>query len=406
MPTPAQQPDPPPAGDLAAELQYIKSHTIYRVGRKLRQSGAWNWLRWLRNRNRDVVTVESLDSSGEVCIVYAGGSGGATCIPWDFVEHDRAWTRQPAVGRPYGQCLIARGAGVARVPADDNPELCFITGPGGGRARVRFRGREETIDLKSAAQSELRVCPAQSPMGQGFAREVVVADASTIAAAAPRTHSIDEAFLNRVREIRPRAVAIHCPRWLGVTHSTRTLFECCYAVPRTPDIEPYHWDDETLAGYADTLLASGVKHFVFSGGDELHFALMQLLRKRDRGARCDLLWHGGYLFFDKDYDWRILRMWMDAARAGELRLLGTVKAGMESFFNRVGISSRLVLNYVPGDPLPTPPVEEPGKHVGIWMSDQTWKIPHAMLSAMASLPDVRLHAAGLSRRAREVAEYF
>ena len=68
-------------------------------------------------------------------------------------------------------------------------------------------------------------------------------------------------------------------------------------MPESPEREPYPFDDAQIAYHADVLCKSGVEHIVFSGGDELHFRLMQALRERHPGLRCDLLWHGGYFFF-------------------------------------------------------------------------------------------------------------
>jgi hypothetical protein len=42
----------------------------------------------------------------------------------------------------------------------------------------------------------------------------------------------------------------------------------------------------------------------------------------------------------------------------------------------------------------------------MWFSGNIWKVPHAMIAALRMLPDVKLHAAGVGQRAREVAEYF
>ena len=59
---------------------------------------------------------------------------------------------------------------------------------------------------------------------------------------APRLHqrgafsSDEEAFIARTRAARARVVAVHCPRWLGITSSTRTLFDHTLAAPSVAPI--------------------------------------------------------------------------------------------------------------------------------------------------------------------------
>ncbi|MCK4341966.1 MAG: hypothetical protein KAY37_09615 [Phycisphaerae bacterium] len=406
-------------GDLAAELQYIKRHSTYRLGKKLRGSGLWNMLRWLRNRNRRIAYVRAAatsraDSKGtEVWLVQASPNAGETPIPWDFIETDQGWYQQSQSLCPYGHCLVSQHGGVLRVPADRDPELRFMTHPYCGLVTIEYQGRRETIDLYSLEGGEVRVFPARTPMavtaGPLAGEEWDEQDrgpAPSAARLSPTRSAADETFLRELAAAGARVVAVHCPRWIGVSNSTRTLFEHTYAVPESPTEEPYLFDDGRLDRYVNVLCESEVEHLVFSGGDEMHFELMQRLRKRKPNVRCDLLWHGGYLFFNKDYDWRVLRLWMDAAKEGAVATIGTVKKGMEEFFQSTGLHSKLVLNYIPGTPREPPVIAGDAWHVGFWMSDTIWKLPHAMLAALRMVPNVRLHAAGLSERAEEVAHYF
>src|SRR5439155_22013071 len=87
--------------------------------------------------------------------------------------------------------------------------------------------------------------------------------------------------------------------------------------------------------------------------------------------------------------------------------IGTVKKGMERFFLGLVIKSRLVLNFVPGTPMSPPAIDGQERRVGTWVSKTTYrKIPHAMLSALAMLPNCRLHAAGLDDSARKMVQYL
>ncbi len=393
-----------------AELQYIKAHSMYRLGARLRASGLWNVLRWLQNRNRRIVRVRptlnrnEASRGTEVWLVNASPNPGEPSVPWDFIERAGDWREHAESHRPYGRCLVSQQGGSLRVPVDRDPELRFMTHPYSGKVTVEFRGRRETVDLYSADSGEISVFPARTPM-------TIVAGSATPVGTEERTPRVtrspaDEAFLRKVSAEHARVVAVHCPRWVGVSNSTRTLFQHTYAVPESPAEEPYRFMDWRLDRYVDVLCESDVEHIVFSGGDEMHFELMRRLHRRKPSVRCDLLWHGGYLFFDKDYDWRVLKLWIEAAREGTVTTIGTVKRGMEEFFRSTGLRSRLILNYVPGTPQDPPVIGGDAWHTGLWMSDTLWKVPHAMLAGLRMVPKVRLHAAGLSPRAEEVARYF
>jgi glycosyltransferase involved in cell wall biosynthesis len=214
-------------------------------------------------------------------------------------------------------------------------------------------------------------------------------------------------FISQLQDSKSKVVAVHCPRWLGVTSSTRILFGNCYPVPELPEIEPYAYDSANLDHHVEVLLEAGARRLVVSGGDEVHLALVERIRRRDPSVRCDLLWHGSYVQFSEDYGWKVFKMWMDAARAGLVDTIATVKKGMEEFLASVGIRSQLLLNYVPGEPMEAPALPDSRPAVGVWISSASYrKIPHAMLSALCLVPNARLHCAGIDSRAREVASYF
>lgn len=402
--------------ELAAELRYIKGHSTYRLGRAIRSSGLWNLLRWLRNRNRRVVTVQALgrrspDSGNcEVWLLGACPNAGESCVPWDFLERDAGWQEHRSEEMPFGRCYIST-SGRQRIPVADDPELRFLRHAWSGQVVVRFRGRSEVIDLYAPRPEVLRVYPARTPMvpphedaGQRPLRLPHIASAAS--APSTRFTQADEEFIEAARRSGARVAAVHVPRWIGVTASTRALFDTLYAVPESPEEEPTDFSPSRLERHARALCEAGVEQVIFSGGDEMHWRLMRELRRLKPSVRVKLLWHGPYVFFAKDYDWRVLTLWLDSARCGEVELIGTVKKGMEEFFRTAGVPSKLVLNYLPHEPQPASPVQGDGSRIGMWMLDNHWKSPHAMLAAIRMVPGARLCAAGLGVRAREVIERF
>ncbi len=415
------------AGEARFELGYIKQRLSYRILRRLRRTLPYRLLRWLPRRNRDVVTVRALGtkhpaaSDCEVWLLAARSEPGGPAVPWDFMARRGVWHRRPDPNGPYGEVLMAK-RGRLRFPLHGQaPVLSFLKHPWSGRVEVRWAGRREVLDLYSPHTESLEVHPAQRPM------EVPARTAEPVSQAAPastRAESASPAPLSPRRSREPftpedrrwlesmhregaQVLALHVPRWLGVTSSTRILFDHCLGFPRSAAHEPYHVGPKEIRTNVELILASGVRHVVASGGDEIHFKVLRELKRRDPGIRCDLLWHASYVQMTEDYQWALLRLWVEAARDGIVDTVGTVKQGMEQFFERAGIRSRFVMNYVPEIPRGPSVPREGGPHIGIWISGNSYrKLPYAMLAAVKLIPGAVLHGSNFVKRVREAIELF
>lgn len=397
--------------ELRGELDYIKKSPAFKATLRMRSSGAWNALRWLRNRNQAVVTIQALGAHGEasrgteVWLLAAHPNATEPPVPWEFIERDRSWAVQHERKCPHGRCLVG-SAGRLRVPVDKDPKLRFMTHAWSGRVKVAFKGRSQVVDLYSPESGDVVVFPAREPMTD---RPAVSTQELTAAPSEPTSAAFTSSERNEIDSIRSdgaQALAVFCPRWLGITRSTQALFKHTYPVPATADIDPMSLGTEALNRHAEFLLATGVETVIISGGDHSHLRLARLLKQRRPGLHIKLLWHGSHLHCGEDYVWEVFQQWIEAARAGSIDCIGTVKKGMDRFLQARGVRSQFVLNCVPDQPRPAPAIGVPGTHLGIWISGHNpMKAPYAMLAAAAMIPDCRLHTAGLGERAREVIEF-
>lgn len=402
--------------DQAFELAYIKNSSTYRLATSLRKSP----LTSLGRARPHTLTVRALGRSGpgskgcEVWLLRASARRGEPGVPWDFV-HRSGFAFEPSRFSSHGRCLRSTG-GEARFAAGPEPELVFQTFPWGGLAEIEFAGRREVIDLYSETTGTVLVWPASSPM-QGVSTPLPAAASppapATVAAPEPGTDQAeafteaDRAFLVDVARTKATTVAVHCPRWLGISSATRALFETCYCVPERREIEPSLLSDAALDRHARVLAESGVRTVIISGGDHAHRRLVLKLKALRPDLRIDVLWHGSYVQVQDDYEWAALRSWIDAARAGIIRGIATVKAGMEEFFRSQGVASCLLLNYVPGEPMSPPDLPTECIEAGVWISGVSFrKCPHAAIAGLAMLRNARLHAAGMDERARDFAKYL
>lgn len=398
--------------DLSFELAYTRNSATYKAAKKLRGLPLMGVLRSGRGTLRVRATGRTgMGPGAEVWVLRVSGDAGEPGTPWEYVERDGFTMASSMYGSHARFAKATRGE--LSLSTGDNPEVLFQKFPWGGVAEIEFGGRTTTIDLCSettgvvswtarggVAPPAPSQCPPPQPAPEGATGQAEVPDIAAYTDA-------DIAFLERVSRERPQVVAIHCPRWLGISSATRILFPVCYQIPETAAIDPQGIPDSHLDRHARVLAESGVDRFVISGGDHTHHRLILKVKALRPDALFDVLWHGSYVQMQDDYEWAAIRMWIDAARAGLIRGIATVKAGMELFFRALGVPSCLLLNYVPGDPLPAPDLPDAPIHAGVWISGVSFrKCPHVVLAALKLMGNTVLHGAGMDERAIELARYF
>ena len=416
------------ASEVRFELDFIRRHSSYRLATRLRRTPLWNALRWARTRNADTVTIRALGrknasaKGAEVWLLAARPADGVPSVPWDFMEiPNGAWERPAAPRGSYGIALKAT-KGTVRLPLyAKDPILTFMTHPWGGQVEIRYRGHRHLVDLYSPEADALDVRPARAPAapprGSTISADVRAlserespADGGDACARGTRRRQYspaEERWLRQTRQENVAALAIHVPRWLGVTAATRILFEHLYPFPGSPDADPSHADPVEVKHHARLILESGVRHVVCSGGERLHYDLMREIKRESPEVRCDLLWHGTYVQCHEDYVWSILQLWIAAAKDGLVHTIGTVKRGMEEFFASLGCRSRFVMNYVPEVPAAASEPAPGGPHLGLWISGYSYrKLPFAMLAAAKMVPGAVLHGSNFVRRVQEVVDAF
>ena len=190
--------------------------------------------------------------------------------------------------------------------------------------------------------------------------------------------------------------AIHVPRWIGVSNATRYLFRQTIPMPATTALHPDDLDAANVAAYADILLASRCRHFVISGGDRFHLALVRSVLQQDEGIRFDLMWHGNYAQLGEEQVWQLFQQWLRAHEAGQVTRIGVTKLGLDTFLRAMHVDAVHLPQFVPID---NDQVDagEPQPIVGIWLSRSSsyLKLPHAMIAAVRAMPSFLLKAAGL-----------
>jgi len=109
----------------------------------------------------------------------------------------------------------------------------------------------------------------------------------------------------------------------------------------------------------------------------------------------------------EDYNWEGFCAVEQFVRNATIAKWGFVKKGMAEIMARQGLRTGFVMNMVRKVPAgPSTPLEG-GPHLGVWGLNDNWrKPPYAMMAAATMQVGAIVHAAGVSSRAREYADFL
>ncbi len=375
-------------------LEAVGRSSEFRLGLLVRRTGLLSLASWIKNgsRNRLTVAVEATDQPLIVQSIHSTITDPS--VPWLMVESSGTRLAPCSIGA-YGHIMLMDDGAALRSQVSSDPLLVFRRSAATSRVTVRFNGRAEAIEVPSG-DGLVIVCPARTPMLQ--VSEVPIVE--------PLWTPFQRNFADSSRRRKLKVVAVHTPRWLGVSGSTRVLFPDCYPVPNTPEEAPGDLTDAEIAHHAEVLLASGVSRVIFSGGDEAHHRLMLALRERNPKLRFDLVFHGNFTQLQDPYVWKIFTLWSESARAGILNTFVTMKQGAEQVLRAAGVKSQCLLNYQPGENLAPPAIEDGRTHIGVWFSGTAFKSANPMLAALTLMKNASLHSAGLGTEGDALAEFL
>lgn len=394
------------AEELRHELGFIKSRASYRIPRRFRRSALYGKLRFAGADKSQLLTIEALEQrnpdskDAEVWLLAARFSSDGLAVPWDFIGGTGSgWQLVDRAEGPAGKALVGKNGTLRFMLHGDDPVLEFLSHPWSGKVQISYGNATQVLDLYSATPKNLSL----RPKSLQNKPSIIKSQGKTASAFLPH----ETQWLEKMRHEQPSVIALHVPRWLGVSASTCALFPHTLRFPVSEHVEPYAVDADDLKRCVQLLLECGVSHVIASGGDTVQFEICRSLRELKPSVRCDLLWHGTYVQFSEDYNWQVLKLWIEAARSGIIHTLGTVKKGQEAFFESLGCRGCFVMNYVDqvpqGPSLPSPG----GPHLGIWLSGDNYrKLPYAMLAAAKMIPGAVIHGSNFSPRAMDALSFF
>ncbi|MEM9739267.1 MAG: hypothetical protein AAF829_05310 [Pseudomonadota bacterium] len=308
--------------------------------------------------------------------------------------------------RVWPQTMKA-SSGEAFLRCDEHGSLFLLRHAWSGLVEITFGDQSMVFDLYCDGNEVLEV-----PLGSLKSMDVALGETAGTQsvphfmkdAASSSRDAKTRFYENRLQHMDPSLpTGLFVPRWKGVALSTETLLPQALPIPHLETGHPDDITDVDTSFYADMLLASGIRHFVISGGDTFNLDIIHKVRKVAPDTRFDLLWHSNYLQMGEAHDWQLLRHWIRAAKDGIITRIAVVKAGMEDWFQAIGLDAVFIPNMVPFDVdgVQASTVQD---CVGIWLSGSTQyrKMPHASIVATTMLDGVALKASGLDGSARRL----
>jgi hypothetical protein len=204
-------------------------------------------------------------------------------------------------------------------------------------------------------------------------------------------------------EAQAQTLALHVPRWRGVSASTTNLFERRLPVPLLEAEHPDSVSRTDINIYAEAISALPITKLVISGGDPFMLALLRRVRAIRSDIDGRLLWHSNFLQIGDAHDYKLMEMWISAARSGDISTFGVVKRGLDRFLGSFGIKSKFIQNRIDADYASVSHTQERAR-VGMWLSGSSAyrKLPYNTLCALSEVDGVELVGAGLDSTAMKL----
>jgi hypothetical protein len=208
-------------------------------------------------------------------------------------------------------------------------------------------------------------------------------------------------WLAHARSVRPDAIALVVPKWYGITSATSHLFPVVLPIPS-------RLTARAAARVARLLIASETPRVVYGAFAPGMLALVEQLAHACPRIEQYALCHSSLMQQGERTSWLSLKMLMELARAGTIRRIGFVKAGMAELLQAIGVPASFVGNAIHAIPAGPSTPRPGGPHLGIWaVNASVWrKLPFAMLAAARTIPGAQVTIGGANARVREFAKTF
>lgn len=196
-------------------------------------------------------------------------------------------------------------------------------------------------------------------------------------------------------------VVIHNPEWLGVTSSTKELFE--NTMPLSEIYTEYEADI-----IAKQLIKKNYKLVVFSAFMVEWVEIIKALKKHDSSIIIKIVWHGGNALLSEDVDFQIFSRVLDLYRENLIDQIAFVKKTMADFYSLKGYNTYFLMNTVKVDKAFKKKERKNKKtRIGMYFSGNRWvKNNFNQLSAVSLVDNSIVDYVAINYQVEKFSEYL
>jgi glycosyltransferase involved in cell wall biosynthesis len=157
---------------------------------------------------------------------------------------------------------------------------------------------------------------------------------------------VNEKDFSLTPRTKVETLAIYCPRWAGVSNSTKNIFENTFPIPHLSSIEPDYPTDKQIDIYANFLLDAVTSRLFISGGDRIHIELAKKIKQLNPSLDIRFLWHGGIALMPNSSEGQKFEQILDLHKQGVISGIDSVKPGFPDLLRKLDVDSNLFVNYI------------------------------------------------------------
>lgn len=194
-------------------------------------------------------------------------------------------------------------------------------------------------------------------------------------------------------------IVFHNKDWLGVTNSTRELFD------NTIDCgEIYRKQDVKKIGNA--IIENNIKQVIFSSFSMGYKDLVEYLKKKVPSIKIKTYWHGSHSQVHESYGWDRNQEIIKLSKDNKIDLMGTCKESLNEFYKSQNYNSIFITNKVNTNVVPLNKKESKEIKIGLYASkcDVWHKNMFTQMAAVSLIENVVLDIVPLNDTAKAFAE--
>lgn len=212
-----------------------------------------------------------------------------------------------------------------------------------------------------------------------------------------------QSTVNNIKECKGKQyIVLHNKEWVGVTSSTKELFENyidCNELYRKKDIKLV----------ANTIIEANIGQVIFSAFAIGWKDLAILINKKNPEIKIKTFWHGSHSQILDEYGWQRNLEIIDLHRKGIVKVMATCKESLLEFYKKQGFNAFFISNKVSGiEQFKEKQSKNDKIRIGVYAAKcNNWrKNMYSQMAAIALIPNAVMDMVPLNNEAIKFAKQY